>query len=693
MPDPRESSPPATSNGRGPLRRRAFQAGMVALFLLQCAHGLATLSGTADELGAHLPAGILYWKSGSFSGGVANPPVGQLLVAAGPVITGSGDHPLREAPADLLPARIPNVLLGAALVLLVGLLAREVGGPLAGLAASAATALSPDLIAHSCLATLDLPVTAFAVFSGWLAWRWARDPRGSLLLAFALAVGTASGIKLTALHLIPAISLGAWLLPGTPGERTRRAGTLGLAAVAGVVLVAWASFGLGPARWGLPADWVQAVLEKWEHGREGHLSYLLGERSAQGFPHYFLVALAVKTPLAILAGALAGSIALLRSRPSAARREFVAFVIGPAVWIFLAMSLVHRVDIGLRHVLPAIPAVLAVAGVGWAWLWQRRGAARGAAVLLVLSLAVTAARISPHHLSYFHELAGGPERADRILVDSNLDWGQDEGAFRDWARNEDVTVNPPRPTDGQVAVNVNALHGALQSDDLRLRWFSRLPVERRIGHTWRIARADEAVLRRAAASDPVAALDFAWWLVGVGRATEALPLLDRNDLSSHARHGVEWWRVRAEALLALERFAEAADAASRGGDADLSAEATYRRLGRVDAVRAPLVVAALARRGQRDDARALGQEMLGFDPLEVRAVPAGVPSWNEIARQKSLGQERIALRLAGELLAREPTNGDALALYGELVVRRKLGLTEYEWPTVDWSGVQRGASR
>jgi hypothetical protein len=32
---------------------------------------------------------------------------------------------------------------------------------------------------------------------------------------------------------------------------------------------------------------------------------------------------------------------------------------------------------------------------------------------------------SPNHLAYFNLLAGGPRNGHRILLDSNLDWGQD----------------------------------------------------------------------------------------------------------------------------------------------------------------------------------------------------------------------------------------------------------------------------
>jgi len=35
---------------------------------------------------------------------------------------------------------------------------------------------------------------------------------------------------------------------------------------------------------------------------------------------------------------------------------------------------------------------------------------------------VSAARIFPHYLAYFNELAGGPDTGYKWLVDSNLDW-------------------------------------------------------------------------------------------------------------------------------------------------------------------------------------------------------------------------------------------------------------------------------
>jgi len=40
--------------------------------------------------------------------------------------------------------------------------------------------------------------------------------------------------------------------------------------------------------------------------------------------------------------------------------------------------------------------------------------------------------VYPHSLSYFNELAGGPDNGQRHLLDSNIDWGQDLLFLKEW---------------------------------------------------------------------------------------------------------------------------------------------------------------------------------------------------------------------------------------------------------------------
>ncbi len=727
-------SPPECAH-RASSAARIAAAVIILLFLGQAIHGLWVKSGTCDELGAHLPAGILHWRSGQCAGGLANPPLGQLLVGAGPVLFGSADRPLADSPRALLPARLPVLLLGLFTLFTTSLLAARAAGPAGALAALGAAALSPNLVAHARLATLDMPATAFAALACLLAWRAARRPGLGPLVAVAVAVGVACQLKYTALHLLPSLSLAALLLAGSWRERALRCAAILLAGLVGTIALAWltalaspspaeASAPVGGALWAriasaiLPAPYVEGVATKWRHAQAGHFAYLLGKRSAEGFPHYFAVAIAVKTPLPILAAGAAGAWALARNRLAGDRAGFVAFALLPAAWLFVAMSLAQQVHIGLRHVLPVYPALLALAGIGWAQLWSARRATRGVAWALALWAVVAAATITPDHLAYFNEVAGGPDRGDRILIDSNLDWGQDEGRFRKWAAGRDLTVNPPRPCGGLVAANVNALRGILSADGGPLRWLTLLEPVHTIGHTWRIWRVEEDDLRAAAGGDPVKSLDFASWLVANGKPRAAVTLLRLHDLSGNEQESPRWHAVLTEALLASGAIQDAAGAVVRSRDPLLAAIVSHRLSEMHDVPwlqRDPRersqIFPALCRRGQLAEARELARRVLAAHPNDADArrglaqaaalaqetgTPFAAEEASEVGQRLARaallmesGAERQALRHCGEVLAADPANANALWLYGELVVRRKLGLTEYELPEIDWSRVRR----
>jgi hypothetical protein len=53
-------------------------------------------------------------------------------------------------------------------------------------------------------------------------------------------------------------------------------------------------------------------------------------------------------------------------------------------------------------------------------------------VLLALHLAENL-RAYPSYLSYFNQFIGSHRNADRFLIDSNLDWGQDLRRLNEWA--------------------------------------------------------------------------------------------------------------------------------------------------------------------------------------------------------------------------------------------------------------------
>jgi hypothetical protein len=177
-------------------------------------------------------------------------------------------------------------------------------------------------------------------------------------------------------------------------------------------------------------DLVNGIVAVKAHNDGGHLSYLLGATRMMGWWYFYLVALAVKTPLPLLAGGSVGVGLLAREGwRSGDNWRFTPAVLTVAILVF-ASGFSH-INIGIRHVLILYPLL----ALGAAWVvtraWQglkqmedRRKAMAGKVVLAAmlawqLSTLVTA---WPDYLAWFNETVSHPER---VLVDSDLDWGQD----------------------------------------------------------------------------------------------------------------------------------------------------------------------------------------------------------------------------------------------------------------------------
>jgi hypothetical protein len=207
-----------------------------------------------------------------------------------------------------------------------------------------------------------------------------------------------------------------------------------LPVVASIAFLAmWSVYGFHLERVaGLPVpltSFARGVRDLLLHNDRGHASFLLGRTYADGDAWFFPVALAVKTPLTLLALAC-GGIVLLVSR-ARARRDWQLSVPVLAIVAILAVTVPSRINIGVRHVIPVFGLFAICAGVAGAWAWQRWSApaVRGVLALLAVAGLWSTMRIHPDYLAYFNELAG--PRPERVLVDSDLDWGQDLRRLRD----------------------------------------------------------------------------------------------------------------------------------------------------------------------------------------------------------------------------------------------------------------------
>lgn len=162
-------------------------------------------------------------------------------------------------------------------------------------------------------------------------------------------------------------------------------------------------------------------------------SYLNGQYSSQGFPDYFLWTTLFKTPIPTLIAMALALIAVLR------RRGDRAFLLVPPL-IYVGVAVGSAIDIGHRHLLPALAFLLVACGA----VAPKRRLLAACAVIAIAALFAFAPPWRPaplfgHHLAYFNELAGGPRNGYEHLADSNLDWGQDLPALERWLETNHVT--------------------------------------------------------------------------------------------------------------------------------------------------------------------------------------------------------------------------------------------------------------
>lgn len=119
--------------------------------------------------------------------------------------------------------------------------------------------------------------------------------------------------------------------------------------------------------------------------------------------------------------------------PSMGRAFFAELLLLlPAVAVFALVSSQTGFSRHFRYVLPCAPFVfVAVSRVGLSVAQRQWKIAIPCFAALAWST-VGSLHAYPHSMSYFNELAGGPDHAHFHLVDANVDWGQDLFYLRDW---------------------------------------------------------------------------------------------------------------------------------------------------------------------------------------------------------------------------------------------------------------------
>ncbi len=405
--------------------------------------------------------------------------------------------PGNDADGLLLHARMAMMLLPLLLALLLWLWAREIWGEVVAAAAVVLLCIEPNLLAHGPLVTTDVALTTFALGACYMLWRSGRALSIGNVLGLVTFVALSMLSTYSAVFLAPVLLavLGIRAMVRSPWQVRFREKAIDLvsrarrlvAAITVLLLVGiftwlatWAAFGFrySAARAGsgdFPLSVALTTLKAQAHqsggwqayvaaptlamaanhkllpeavvygvasmlsDAQGRPGYLMGNLYANGRWYYFLVAILVKTPLPILILAAIGAVGLLQRlarRDPGAWDQALVFV---APLIFLVIAMASSLNLGVRHVLPVYPYILLLAGsIAGGVVARRKTGSIIVLGLMGLWLLFGVARVSPHFLAYFNEVAGGPENGARWLVDSNLDWGQDLPGLARWLRKHGV---------------------------------------------------------------------------------------------------------------------------------------------------------------------------------------------------------------------------------------------------------------
>jgi len=462
-------------------------AGIVVAAMLVAASTWRVYINTWDEP-EHLAAGLQLLNTGHYTYDIQHPPLARVAIALGPWVMGAKSlnlPPPDGKPEGLVilygeghywsmlsAARAGTLPFLGLLIVMTYLWARQQLAAPESLVAAALVASLPPILGHAGLATIDIAATA-TVLTMLYAWRhWLERPNWSAAIWMGLASGLALGVKLSAipfgaigmavLTLIDRIDTRSATPPASPTRATR---ALQLTLMTGLVAVILTLAYGGGFEYLTGADhkfnqalyflfgktgrlhdiaytvfaWFEVpVAFQWYlggiealtvHNQAGHLSYLLGQSRLDGWWYFYLVALWVKTPLPIMLVGLWGWFALGKQALNTRRVKLIT-VPALALALLLFASVYSHINIGVRHVLIIYPLLMIGAAHTLAQCFAHVHTLSGlgrslalAAVALFLAQPIwTVLHEWPDYLPYFNATVTDPEQ---VLVDSDLDWGQD----------------------------------------------------------------------------------------------------------------------------------------------------------------------------------------------------------------------------------------------------------------------------
>jgi hypothetical protein len=414
---------------------------------------------------------------------------------------------------DLRTARMVTVAAAFCLSLLVFSFAESLYGRVAGLFAQFLFVLSPNIIAHSTVATTDLYIALGAVGFLYFLRRFLLHPTAWNAILAASWLGFAQLTKFSAVYLYFVLLIVLISCLCVSRLSMKQAGMLVGLTILSSLLFVNVGFGFrrtftplaryefmspgfqalqrAPLVRDIPLPVPYAYLQGYDmtgfdnaHAVTFDNLTLLGEvrgnqlARSDGFSSYYLIAYGLKEPIGMQILLLLGVLWIF------SHRRFPDFLVaeGPlfltAAVLLFALSFFNNSQVGIRHMLPVLAIFTIVSGAAFAKFAESSRARRALLIVCLVYTAVSVASYFPHMIPYFNEIVTDRKMAYRYLADSNLDWKQDRDIVAQFLeKNPTVKLDPPEPVTGWILVRANLLAGVIpKKADYWLRARSLKPV-------------------------------------------------------------------------------------------------------------------------------------------------------------------------------------------------------------------------
>ena len=505
----------------------------------------------------HIAAGLEWLERGTYHYEPLHPPLARIFAAFGLFATGLRTQEISDELTEgnavlesrgqyqrnLTLARLGILPLFWFSCYLLWSFMKKAFGAWHGAIAVMILCLCPPVLAHSSVATTDLPLLAMFLLALTRIWSLLREPSHANAILAGLTIGLAVATKFSAIpYLFTSCTL---LFICGLYWRTIRVPSLRnvLVALAFVLMTIWAlyRFSIGPILElsllrpdqltmlqnvpksilaflyfkRVPAhEFCRGLISVYAMNLHGRNSYLLGKTYVGGRWAFFPVAILVKTPIALLILSILGLIYALSRKLLRANKNIsvpIAGIAGP-----LLIAIPSNINIGLRHVLLVYPFVAMFAALAVVELWKassvgsRPFTKRVIVVVLLGWNAASCILAAPDFLAYFNEAAA--PYASKILIDSDLDWGQDLFRLISIAHQENIpslslayegSIDLPKhcppawvplPPQAKVKGWIAISEFKLKMESAYYGWLNQYKPVRKIGHSIRLYYVDKDLL-------------------------------------------------------------------------------------------------------------------------------------------------------------------------------------------------------